>query len=35
MFAQFICQYVPTDVIKKIAAVAFVLMGCLIFFDKI
>ncbi len=35
MFAQFICQYIPTDVIKKIAALAFVLMGVLIFFDKV
>ncbi len=35
MFAQFICQYVSPQVIKKIAAVSFVIMGCLIFFDKI
>lgn len=35
MFAQFICQYVSPTIIKKIAAVAFVAMGCLIFFDKI
>ncbi len=35
MFAQFICQYVSQDVIKKIAAVAFVVMGVLIFFDKV
>ncbi len=35
MFAQFICQYVSPQVIKKIAAVSFVVMGCLIFFDKI
>jgi len=35
MFAQFICQYVSPQLIKKIAAVSFVVMGCLIFFDKI
>ena len=35
MFAQFICQYVSPQIIKKIAAVSFVVMGCLIFFDKI
>ena len=35
MFASFVCQYVPTSVIKKVAAVSFVIMGGLIFFDKI
>ncbi|QJB57927.1 TMEM165/GDT1 family protein [Pseudodesulfovibrio sp. zrk46] len=35
MFANFICQYVSPSIIKKIAAVGFVLMGGLIFFDKI
>lgn len=35
MFAQFVCQYIPPNVIKKVAAVSFVVMGCLIFFDKI
>lgn len=35
MFANFICQYISPNVIKKIAAVGFVLMGGLIFFDKI
>ena len=35
MFAQFICLYVSPQLIKKIAAVSFVVMGCLIFFDKI
>jgi len=35
MFAQFICQYIPPAVIKKIAALAFVVMGVLIFFDKV
>lgn len=35
MFAQFICQYISPNIIKKIAAVAFIVMGGLIFFDKI
>lgn len=35
MFAQFICQYVSPNIIKKIAAVAFIVMGGLIFLDKI
>lgn len=35
MFAQFVCQYVSPTIIKKVAAVSFVVMGCLIFFDKI
>ncbi|WP_319466484.1 TMEM165/GDT1 family protein [uncultured Pseudodesulfovibrio sp.] len=35
MFANFICQYIPPEIIKKVAAVSFVVMGCLIFFDKI
>lgn len=35
MFAQFICQYVSPNIIKKVAAVSFILMGSLIFFDKI
>lgn len=35
MFAQFVCQYVSPAIIKKVAAVSFVIMGCLIFFDKI
>lgn len=35
MFAQFVCQYISPELIKKIAAVGFILMGCLIFFDKI
>ncbi len=34
-FAAFICQYIPTDVVKKVAAVGFVLIGVLIFFDKL
>lgn len=35
LFATFICQYIPEHIIKKVAAVAFVVMGCLIFFDKL
>lgn len=35
MFAQFICQYVSPNIIKKIAAVAFIVMGGLIFLNKI
>ncbi|WP_243545875.1 TMEM165/GDT1 family protein [Pseudodesulfovibrio tunisiensis] len=35
LFAQFICQYVPASIIKKVAAALFVVMGVLIFFDKI
>lgn len=35
VFAQFICQYIPGEIIKKVAAVAFVLLGVLIFFDKL
>ena len=35
MFAQFICQYVSPQVIKKVAAVAFIVMGILIFVDKV
>lgn len=35
LFAQFICQYVPANIIKKVAAALFVVMGVLIFFDKI
>ena len=35
MFAQFVCQYISPNIIKKVAAVAFILMGGLIFFDKI
>ena len=35
MFALFVCQYISPNIIKKVAAVAFILMGGLIFFDKI
>ncbi|WP_147821739.1 TMEM165/GDT1 family protein [Salidesulfovibrio onnuriiensis] len=34
MLASFICQYVSPNIIKKVAAAAFVVMGVLIFFDK-
>lgn len=33
--ADFLCQYFSPLIIKKVAAVSFVVMGCLIFFDKI
>ncbi|KHK03057.1 TMEM165/GDT1 family protein [Desulfovibrio sp. TomC] len=35
IFAQFICNFVSPDIIKKVAAVAFVVMGVLIYFDKL
>jgi putative Ca2+/H+ antiporter (TMEM165/GDT1 family) len=35
VFADFICQYVSGDIIKKIAASGFVLIGILMLFDKI
>lgn len=34
-FASFICQYIPADVVKKVAAVGFVIIGVLIYFDKL
>ena len=34
IFAEFICNYIPTNVIKKVAAGAFVVLGVLIWFDK-
>ncbi len=34
VFASIICDYVPTHVVKKVAAVGFVIMGILIYFDK-
>jgi putative Ca2+/H+ antiporter (TMEM165/GDT1 family) len=34
VFAALICQYVPAEIMKKVAAVGFVAMGMLIFFDK-
>lgn len=35
MVANVICQYIAPEIIKKVAAAAFVVMGVLIFFDKI
>ena len=35
MAAQFLCKYVPQDLIKKVAAAGFIVMGGLIWFDKI
>lgn len=35
IFAQVLCNFVPAHLIKKIASVGFVLLGILIFFDKI
>jgi putative Ca2+/H+ antiporter (TMEM165/GDT1 family) len=35
LFAQLICQYVPAHVIKKIASVGFIVLGVLIFMDKL
>lgn len=35
LFASFICQYIPPELIRRIAAVAFVVMGVLMFFDKL
>lgn len=35
IFAQFICQYIPSEWIKKTAAGGFIILGVLIFFNKI
>ncbi len=35
MLANFVCQYISPAIIKKVAAAGFMLMGALIFFDKI
>ncbi len=35
LFASFICNYIPANVMKKVAAVGFVIMGGLIYFDKL
>ncbi len=35
VFANFVCNYIPTDLIKKVAAVGFVVTGVLTFFDKL
>ncbi len=35
LLAQVLCQYLPGDLIKKGAAVIFIIIGVLIFIDKI
>jgi putative Ca2+/H+ antiporter (TMEM165/GDT1 family) len=35
MFADLVCNYVPPTVMKKVAALAFVVLGGLIYFDKL
>jgi Ca2+/H+ antiporter, TMEM165/GDT1 family len=35
LFAQLICQFVPPHLIKKIASIGFIVLGVLIFFDKL
>lgn len=35
ILAEVICNFVSPDIIKKVAAVAFVVMGVLIYFDKL
>ncbi len=35
VFASLICQYIPPEIMKKVAAVGFVVMGTLIYFDKL
>lgn len=35
IFAQVICEFVSPAVIKKVAAVAFMIMGVLIYFEKL
>lgn len=35
VFAGFICQYISPIIMKKVAAVGFVIMGALIYFDKL
>ncbi|QLA17480.1 TMEM165/GDT1 family protein [Desulfolutivibrio sulfoxidireducens] len=35
VFASLICQYIPPEIMKKVAAVGFVIMGTLIYFDKL
>jgi len=35
MFADFVCNYIPPNLIKKVAAAAFIVMGGLIWFDKL
>ncbi len=35
LFASLICQYISPTIMKKVAAVGFVIMGTLIYFDKL
>ncbi|KUG29981.1 hypothetical protein ASZ90_000122 [hydrocarbon metagenome] len=35
LFATLICQYISPGIMKKVAAVGFVVMGTLIYFDKL
>ena len=35
LFADLICNFISPEIIKKVAAAGFVVMGVLIFFDKI
>lgn len=35
LLADWVCQYISPQVIKKVAAGGFVVMGVLIFFDKV
>jgi putative Ca2+/H+ antiporter (TMEM165/GDT1 family) len=35
LFASLICQYISPMIMKKVAAVGFVVMGTLIYFDKL
>lgn len=35
VFAEFICQWIPAGVIKRIAAAGFIVLGGLMFFNKL
>jgi putative Ca2+/H+ antiporter (TMEM165/GDT1 family) len=35
LFADFICRFIEPGVIKKVAAAGFVVLGVLIYFDKL
>lgn len=35
MFAALICDKIPADMVKKVAAAGFVIIGGLMFFDKL
>lgn len=35
MFADLICRHIPQDIVKKVAAGGFVVMGVLLYFDKL